>query len=44
MFLMLRNTKVLYFNLPDFTVEVLREDLLPYYLRSNIKKSPNMKK
>ena len=43
MFLMLRNTKVLYFNLPDFTVEVLREDLLPYYLRSNIKKSPNMK-
>lgn len=43
MFLMLKNTQVLYFNLPDFTVEVLREDLLPYFLRSNIKKSSNMK-
>ena len=43
MFLMLKNTKVLYFNLPDFTVEVFREDLLPYFLRANIKKSSNMK-
>lgn len=43
MFLMLKNTQVLYFNLTDFTVEVLREDLLPYFLRSNIKKSSNMK-
>lgn len=43
MFLMLKNTKVLYFNLPDFTVEVLREDLLPYFLRANIRRSASMK-
>lgn len=43
MFLMLKNTQVLYFNLPDFTVEVLQDDLLPYFLRSNIKKTSNMK-
>lgn len=43
MFLMLKNVRVLYFNLPDFTVEVIREDLLPFYLRSNIKKTAGMK-
>ena len=43
MFLMLKNVKVLYFDLPDFIVEVIREDLLPFYLRSNIKKSSGMK-
>lgn len=43
MYLMLKNSKVLYFDLPDFTVEVIREDLLPYFLRENIRKSHNMK-
>lgn len=38
MYLMLENTKILYFNFQDFTVEVIREELLPFYLRSNIKK------
>ena len=42
MFLMLENTKILYFNFPDFTVEVLKENLLPYSLRSNIKKTLSM--
>ena len=40
---MLKNTQVLYFNLPDFTVEVLREDLLPYFLRSNIRRASETK-
>lgn len=39
MYLMLENTKILYFNFQDFTVEVIREELLPFYLRSNIKKN-----
>lgn len=39
MFLMLKDTKVLYFDLDDFVVEVIREDLLPYCLRSNIRES-----
>ncbi len=43
MFLMLKDTKVLFFDFLDFTVEVIRDDLLPYYLRSNIKKSSNIK-
>ena len=43
MFLMLGNSKVLYFNFPDFTVEVIREDLLPYSLRNNIQKTHTMK-
>ena len=42
MFLMLENTKILYFNFPDFTVEALKENLLPYSLRSNIKKTLSM--
>lgn len=40
---MLGNSKVLYFNFPDFTVEVIREDLLPYSLRNNIQKTHTMK-
>ena len=43
MFLMLKNTQVLYFNLPDFTVEMLWEDLLPYFLRSNIRRASETK-
>lgn len=43
MYLMLKNTKVLYFDLPDFTVEVIRGELLPYFLRENIRKTSNMK-
>lgn len=43
MFLMLKNIRVLYFNFPDFTVEVIREDLLPFCLRSNIRKATGMK-
>ena len=33
MFLKLKNTDVLYFNLEDFVVEIIREDLLPFGLR-----------
>ncbi len=36
MFLMLKNTKVMYFDLEDFVVEVIREDLLPFAIRSNL--------
>ena len=36
---MLKDTSVLYFDLEDFIVEVIREDLLPFCLRSNIRKS-----
>jgi hypothetical protein len=43
MFLMLGNSKVLYFNFPDFTVEIIREELLPYSLRCNIQKTHTMK-
>lgn len=43
MYLMLENTQILYFDLQDFTVEVIHEELLPFYLRSNIKKSAAMK-
>lgn len=43
MYLMLKDTNVLYFNLEDFVVEVLREDLLPFCLRSNIRKSVKTK-
>ncbi len=39
MYLMLKDTSVLYFDLEDFIVEVIREDLLPFCLRSNIRKS-----
>lgn len=40
---MLKNTEVLYFDLEDFVVEVIRNDLLPYCLRSNIRLSTKMK-
>ena len=43
MYLMLRNTEVLYFDLEDFVVEVIRNDLLPYCLWSNIRLSTKMK-
>ena len=43
MYLMLKNTKVLYFDLEDFVVEVIRNDLLPFCLRSNIRLSTKMK-
>lgn len=43
MYLMLKNTEVLYFDLEDFVVEVIRDDLLPFCLRSNIRLSTGMK-
>ena len=43
MYLMLRNTEVLYFDLEDFVVEVIRNDLLPFCLRSNMRLSTEMK-
>ena len=43
MYLMLVDTEVLYFNLEDCVVEVIRNDLLPFSLRSNIRKSANIK-
>lgn len=42
-YLMLKDTKVLYFNLDDFMVEVLREELLPFSLRSDLSDSYNPK-
>lgn len=43
MYLMLVDTEVLYFNLEDCVVEVIKNELLPFYLRSNIRKSLNIK-
>lgn len=43
MYLMLKDVKVLYFDLEDFVVEVIREDLLPFFLRQNIRSSAAMK-
>lgn len=43
MYLMLQDMKILYFDLEDFVVEVIRDDLLPFCLRSNIRNSTNMK-
>ena len=43
MYLMLENTKILYFDFQDFMVEVIREELLPFYLRSSIKRTTVMK-
>lgn len=43
MYLMLQDMKILYFDLEDFVVEVIRDDLLPFCLRSNIRNSSNMK-
>lgn len=43
MYLMLKNTKILYFDLDDCVVEVIRNDLLPFCLRSNIKLAVSIK-
>lgn len=43
MYLMLKDTKILYFDLDDFVVEVIRDDLLPFCLRSNIRSAGGMK-
>lgn len=43
MYLMLKNTEVLYFDMEDFVVEVIRNDLLPFCLRSNIRLSTKLK-
>ena len=43
MYLMLENTKILYFNFQDFTVEVIREELLPFYCGRISKKTTAMK-
>lgn len=43
MYLMLKNTEILYFDLEDFVVEVIRNDLLPFCLRSNIRISTKLK-
>lgn len=36
MYLMLEDTAVLYFDLNDLVVEVIHNDLLPYYLRDRL--------
>ena len=43
MYLMLKNTEILYFDLDDCVVDVIRNDLLPFCLRSNIRLAVNMK-
>ena len=43
MYLMLKNTEILYFDLDDCVVEVIRNDLLPFCLRSNIRLAVSMK-
>lgn len=43
MYLMLKDTPILYFDLDEFIVEVIHNDLLPYCLRSNIRSSARMK-
>ncbi|MCM1541683.1 MAG: hypothetical protein NC121_10525 [Blautia sp.] len=43
MYLMLKDTKVLYFDFEDFVVEVINDDLLPFCLRSDIRASNAMK-
>lgn len=40
---MLKDTKILYFDLDDFVVEVIRDDLLPFCLRSDIRPAGSMK-
>lgn len=40
---MLKNTEILYFDLDDCVVNVLRNDLLPFCLRSNIRPAVSMK-
>ena len=43
MYLMLKDTPILYFDLDEFIVEVIQNDLLPYCLRSNIRPANGMK-
>lgn len=43
MYLMLKDTQILYFDFEDFIVEVIRDDLLPFCLRSNIRPSVILK-
>lgn len=43
MYLMLKDTPVLYFDLEEFIVEVIRNDLLPFSLREKSYKSNNPK-
>lgn len=43
MYLMLKNKEILYFDLDDCVVDVIRNDLLPFCLRSNIRLAVNMK-
>lgn len=43
MYLMLKNTEILYFDLDDCVVDVIRNDLIPFCLRSNIRLAVNMK-
>lgn len=43
MYLMLKNTEILYFDLDDYVVNVIREELLPFCLRSNIRPVVGMK-
>ncbi len=43
MYLMLKDTKVLYFDFEDFVVEVIEKDLLPFCLRSDIRSSAALK-
>jgi hypothetical protein len=42
-YLMLKDTEVLYFDLDEFVVEVIRNDLMPYCLRSNMRPPAKMK-
>lgn len=43
MYLMLKDTEVMYFDLDDFVVNVIRNDLLPFCIRSYIKLPKSMK-
>lgn len=43
MYLMLKDTEVMYFDLDDFVVNVIRNDLLPFCIRSYMKLPKNMK-
>lgn len=43
MYLMLKNTEILYFDLDDCVVNSIRDDLLPFCLRANIWPAVNLK-
>lgn len=43
LYLMLKDTQVLYFDLEEFIVQVIRNDLLPFCLRSNIRPGTGLK-